>query len=613
MKQPVTDATFAAFLHCETKAFLFNEGAPGTPDVNSWELRRARAFKASATDWLRSTVSDNEYFVGMPPARILEQGLYQIILDPLMETSEVRSQPDALWLMPSGLEGSGVLYSPVRFIRHEKLSTIDKMMLAFDAIAIACVTGRMPRSGKLIHGSQFATVTVPLAKLLESTQLCLTKVLSQQANGTPPPLILNKHCPVCEFRSRCREVALEKDDLSLLANMTAKERKTQNDKGILLSHSYRTPSGREERRRFKPSQATKNEPALKALAIRKRRIHVVGTPNFSVPKGAVYLDVEGVPDRDFYYLVGLRWRDADKDIQRSFWADTASEEHEMWLSCLLALRLLNAPHLIYYGSYETQFLKRMKERYARGPEDDAFIDQLISSSFNLLSLTYAQIYFPTYTNGLKDVARYLGFEWSEQDGSGLKTLDWRSEWEATRDASLKQKLLTYNAQDCQAAQRVAETLASICSNDPSMQPETVGVNSLECDPPLRFGPLQYALPDFKAINEAAYWDYQRSRIYVRSSDRLRRLSKKGRRRCSRLRNRPSTSPSVARGRPDEAGKTLWRNRLGALLPILGAAAMCTVSVGVSVALIDRPVATWVHGQRRGACPGLSSGATAWSS
>ena len=63
----------------------------------------------------------------------------------------------------------------------------------------------------------------------------------------------------------------------------------------------------------------------------------MGTPNFSVPKGAVYLDVEGVPDRDFYYLVGLRWRDADRDIQRSFWADTASQEREMWLSCLLAL------------------------------------------------------------------------------------------------------------------------------------------------------------------------------------------------------------------------------------------------------------------------------------
>jgi hypothetical protein len=103
MRQSVTDATFAAFLKCETKAFLLNEGAAGIrSDVNSWELRRAREFKASATNWLRSTVSDKEYFVGLPPARILEQGLYQVILDPLVEASEVRSQPDALWLMPLG-------------------------------------------------------------------------------------------------------------------------------------------------------------------------------------------------------------------------------------------------------------------------------------------------------------------------------------------------------------------------------------------------------------------------------------------------------------------------------------------------------------------------------
>jgi predicted RecB family nuclease len=535
MKQSaITDATFAAFLHCETKAYLFREGATRThSDVDPWQLTLARTFKDSATEWLRSTVSDSECFVGLPPARILEQGLYRIILDPLLETSEIHSHPDALWLMPSGSETSGVVYSPVRFIRHEKLSTIDKLMLAFDAIALGCVTGRIPRSGKLIHGSQFSTVTVPLAKLLESARSFLTKVVSQQASGRPP-LVLNKHCQVCEFQSCCRKVAVEVDDLSLLANMTVKERKKQNDKGIFtvaqLSYTFRA----RRRRGFKSSQATKHESALKALAIRKRRIHVLGAPNFSVPEAAVYLDVEGVPDRDFYYLVGLRWRDADKDIQQSFWADAAAGEHEMWLSCLLALRLVDTPRLIHYGSYETQFLKRMKERYARGAKDNAFLDQLISLSFNLLSLTYAQIYFPTYTNGLKDVARYLGFEWSAQEGSGLKTLDWRSEWEATRDASLKQKLLTYNAEDCEAVQRVAQTIAGICSKDPSKQSETVSVdvNSLECDNPLRFGPLQYAVPDFKAINEAAYWDYQRSRIYVRSSDRLRRLSNSGRRLCS---------------------------------------------------------------------------------
>jgi predicted RecB family nuclease len=434
--------------------------------------------------------------------------------------------------MPPSSEATAALYCPVWFIRHEKLSAIDKLTLAFDAIAIACVTGGMPLSGKLIHGPQFATVTVPLAKLVESARSFLTKVVSQQASTAPPPLMLNRHCPVCEFQSRCREVAVEKDDLSLLANMTAKERKKQNDRGIFtvaqLSYTFRP----RRRRRFKSSQATKHESALKALAIRKRRIHVVGAPKFTVPQGAVYFDIEGVPDRDFYYLVGLRWRGEDKDIQRSFWADTASEEPEMWASCLHALRLISTPHLIHYGSYETQFLKRMKERYAVGTKDEAFHDQLIASSFNLLSLTYAQVYFPTYSNGLKDVARYLGFEWSERDGSGLKALIWRSEWEATRDPSLKQKVLIYNTEDCEAAQRVAETIAGICSNDPSMEPKTVSVNvsSLEDDHPLRFGPLHYAVRDFKVINEAAYWDYQRTRIYVRSSERLRRISRTGHRR-----------------------------------------------------------------------------------
>ena len=37
----------------------------------------------------------------------------------------------------------------------------------------------------------------------------------------------------------------------------------------------------------------------------------------------------------------------------------------------------------------------------------------IASSVNLLSLIFAQVYFPTYSNGLKEIARFLGFEWTD--------------------------------------------------------------------------------------------------------------------------------------------------------------------------------------------------------
>src|SRR5689334_20467859 len=126
---------------------------------------------------------------------------------------------------------------------------------------------------------------------------------SRSCSSCPSPIgvsfLLCATGDISTLRRQCRRVAVEKDDLSLLANMTRKERQKLNDKGIFtvtqLSYTFRP----RRRRGFKGSQAFKHEPALKALAIRKDRIHVVGTPTFNIPECTVYLDVEGIPDRDF--------------------------------------------------------------------------------------------------------------------------------------------------------------------------------------------------------------------------------------------------------------------------------------------------------------------------
>src|SRR5439155_10444663 len=101
-------------------------------------------------------------------------------------------------------------------------------------------------------------------------------------------------------------------------------------------------------------------------------------------------------------------------------------------------------------------------RYRTAVEPPAFLDQLIAASVNVLSVIYAQIYFPTYSNSLKEIAQYLGFQWSESDASGLYTLMWRSQWECSKDSSLKQKLVTYNAEDCEALERVTAAVAHLC-------------------------------------------------------------------------------------------------------------------------------------------------------
>jgi len=120
------------------------------------------------------------------------------------------------------------------------------------------------------------------------------------------------------------------------------------------------------------------------------------------------------------------------------------------------------PTLLHYGSFEKTFLKKMCERYGRPPEPSAAATA-IASATNLLAVIYARIYFPAYSNGLKEIARFLGFEWSDRSASGLLSISWRSRWEESRDAGLRDRLIAYNADDCEALSLVARTIVRLLS------------------------------------------------------------------------------------------------------------------------------------------------------
>ena len=46
--------------------------------------------------------------------------------------------------------------------------------------------------------------------------------------------------------------------------------------------------------------------SLKALVIREKKFHIVSSPELKLEGTPVYLDVEGLPDPDFHYLIGVR-------------------------------------------------------------------------------------------------------------------------------------------------------------------------------------------------------------------------------------------------------------------------------------------------------------------
>ena len=236
-----------------------------------------------------------------------------------------------------------------------------------------------------------------------------------------------------------------------------------------------------------------------------------------------------MPDRDSYYLVGLRFESDGRPAERAFWADGPEDERGMWENCLRTLKSIGNTQLVHYGAYETRFLRTMKKRYVSEPDEAEFVDRLIGSSVNLVACIYGSVYFPTYSNSLKEVARHLGYDWAWPHAAGASAVLARKTWELSARGDVKNLLLAYNMDDCRAAAVVADALTRICAGGPSA-PDSVDVGSLEVGFQRTFGKFDSALPEFAKINDAAYWDYQRSKVFVRTDKGVRRTVRKSERR-----------------------------------------------------------------------------------
>ncbi len=435
-------------------------------------------------------------------------------------------------------------FVPVLLSPWDKPDVFDSLLVCFGALALSQVTGILEDTGTVIYGEEYRRKTVKIGDHAVRTRQTIDAIVVTCNSREPPPLLLNKHCAVCDFQQRCRGLAIGRDDLSLLSAMTGKERTKFHSKGIFsitqLSYGYR-PRRRKRKRPDAESskkiskhatRIVRNDHKLKALAVKKNQIHVVGAPSIKFDGTPTFLDVEGMPDRDFYYLVGLRFECGGEHMERSFWADGLDGERIMWENCLRELKAMGNAQIVSYGAYETRFLRQMKARYTLAPDDVEFVDRLIRTCVNLVGCIYGKIYFPTFSNSLKEVGRYLGFEWTWPRASGAAAPLLRRAWELGAGDGLKRELIGYNMDDCRAAATVADALARICGGGASGL-DAVDVGSLEVGFQLPWGKFVGALPEFEKINDAAYWDYQRDKIYIRSNSSLRRAAKRKRRNSRR--------------------------------------------------------------------------------
>ena len=412
----ITDDIVKAYLRCHYKSLLKLHNYNGNKtEYETLQNRLDEKFHAAALaklkiDYPHDHISD----IPVATLSILQTGKH-VITDTTIEINDLQASFDALIRSSKNSR----LYEPVLYYRFSKITRIQKLLLTYKALVIGQLQGEIPTHGHVIYGDNLSITKVKITSFISKVEELILDLKKQiiSANDTCP--FLNAHCDICEYNAACKAKAVEIDHLSLLRGISEKEIQRHNQKGIFTVHqlSYTFRPRKPPKRAKKPSNL--HYFALQALALRENKVYIHGTPELPTSEGQVFFDIEGIPERDFYYLIGAIIVDGNRVTHRFFWANNEQEQEAIFTQFIEFIGMASGYRLFHFGSYDSKALKIMKKRLPSHLHTN--IDVILDKSVNLLTIIYSHIYFPTHSNRLKDIGQILGFIWTAKNASGIQS------------------------------------------------------------------------------------------------------------------------------------------------------------------------------------------------
>ncbi|MEX1095476.1 MAG: IS66 family transposase [Planctomycetales bacterium] len=498
----ITSHIVEAYSVCPRKAFLLQRGEPsGNPHqygriIEEQEAANRQKFQASQAEAVVAT--DDNGLVDLMAA-------HRVILDALVVADDLEARCDALKRRKVTTDRQENGYEPVKVLGTHCATKPQILGLAYLGHVLGHVLPRPPATGMvMLAGGQARRIKLTGRYKEVRSVVAALRRWAGEAVPEAPRVILNKHCPCCPFRDNCRPLAEAEDSLSLLDRMTPKLIRQYHDKGISTVHQL-SYLFRPRRSRKKGKRPVRHSFKLQALAIRTGKTYVEHLPDLSRHPIELFLDMEGVPDQNSYYLIGVLVCVGEESRYHAFWADGREDEESMWKRFLDHVALFPEAPIYHYGSYERKAFTTLARRHHTGGD-------LLNRLVNVASFVFGKVYFPVHSNGLKVLGKFVGATWSNSEASGLMSLVWRHLWETTGDNQHKAALLEYNREDCAAVLLLLVRLTQI--------KETAG-----SEPAVDFAhrPKQTATESGRAIHEqferilhTAQEDGQRRSVRVRA-------------------------------------------------------------------------------------------------
>lgn len=506
----ITSDVLVAYSQCPRKAFLllFSDDQ-GTPHDYPRILEERR--KAHQAQYLAAFKQSHEDAKPYDEKNLRKGSSF---VEATLKVECWEAGCDVLTKVDQGASSRKVVYEPTIAVGTYSITKEQKTELAFIGKVLGQIQKQLPAVGTIVgmdsktHRVRLDSGYKAISPFLKTLQTWI-----EEKPAEPPTLILNKHCPSCQFRDLCREQAVKENNLSLLDRMTPKAIQKYNKRGIFTVQQLSYLFKPRRNRKRKTQTPVKHSLELQALAIREQKIYIQDLPELTRKPVELFLDIEGIPDQNFYYLMGLLVCEGENISYHCFWANSANDEEKIWKKLVIKINEYAGAPIYHYGSYESRMVDILENKYPINCEE------VKKCLVNINSYIFGQIYFPTFSNGLKDIGSFLGFSWIALNSSGLQSLAWRHEWERSESSSLKKRLIDYNLDDCSALKVVVKTIEKVSNGFSGAEigagVEIASVDTIKDDSKYKFGPNQYLFQELDFVNKCSYFDYQREKVFFR--------------------------------------------------------------------------------------------------
>ena len=305
------------------------------------------------------------------------------------------------------------------------------------------------------------TVQYPYKKYEKLLKETIIQVRDIQ-NGQMPPAIHGTG--MHPWKNYCNEVAVKNDDISLISGIGPSKRKMFVEAGFKTVQDVASSTANTLKQIKGIGEKTSVKYMNSACAITSGECIRNNTDPIELPerKTEIFLDLEGLvesfDDTISDYLIGALVKTDDGiETYHSFIAEEKRED-VMLLSFIDFMKKQTDYTIYHWHHYERTHLRKMMERYNIDAyyllDPDVMID-LSKTATNAFT-------FPTYSNSIKDIAKWLGFEWKHSDVGAMSSIElymaYIEDPEAYKDKM--QLVLDYNEDDCVATRVIKDWLVT---------------------------------------------------------------------------------------------------------------------------------------------------------